>query len=34
MPKYNEMEKYITILDFVKSEVHILQLTDKEKDNE
>ena len=30
MPKYNEMEKYITILDFVKSEVHILQFTEKE----
>lgn len=24
------MEKYITILDFVKNEVHILQFTEKE----
>lgn len=30
MLKYNEMEKYITILDFVKNEVHILQFTEKE----
>ena len=30
MLKYNEMEKYITILDFVKNEVHILKFTEKE----
>ena len=30
MLKYNEMEKYITILDFEENEVHILEYKEKE----